>query len=111
MSINSPGDNGGSEFRHPHLRELDTLLMSLYPAKRAAFLQSAYVNAMKGNYERDFIVQLAGLLKKWSTEKHSFAGEAEKLLAKNGGEIRETMDSTSALIESTINQADKDKQI
>ncbi len=103
MSLNRPGDNGGSEFTHPHLRELDTLMLGLVPGKRAAFLHAAYARAMAGSYEKDFIEQLAGLLRKWSTEKRSFLDHAEKLLAKDGGQVQERMDSTSELVKNAIN--------
>ena len=108
MSMNRPDDNGGTEFRHPHLRELDTLMLALAPAKRAGFLDSVYAGAMKGNYDSEFLTGLAELLKKWSTEKRSFLNHAEKLLAKNGQEISETRDNTAELIKTTISEGERD---
>jgi hypothetical protein len=67
------------EFADGYLREFDTALLTMHPAQRAGYLESAYVQTLAGPYQADFLRQLARLLLKWSSSKRSFASHAHKL--------------------------------
>jgi len=87
MSINRPDEDNGSRFNNPLLREFDAMLDMLPPGKRAGYLDSVYARCMKGNFDADYVRELAQLLIKRSTDKHQFASHAEKLLKKDSNAI------------------------
>ncbi len=79
MTRLSEGQKGEITFQDSYLREFDTALLSMHPAERAGYLETAYVETMRGRFGADFLRQMATLLLKWSNEKRSFANHARKL--------------------------------
>lgn len=81
------------EFSDGYLREFDMALLTMHPAQRPGYLESAYVQTMECCFEAVFLREMAKMLLKWGTEKHSFVAHARKLLKRaekieeGGGDI------------------------